>query len=174
MQTRQLLYKKHFVGKHTYGQYGQGEALSRTRSPKNSHSYMLNITSTNMNFVQEPTNNNEQNISLQIHTNISVHSTTNKWKIHCKKHREIKEHKKKEIILLTLVLIFLTIHSSHNYSVCHKLLNMQNIYMLPSIVIWKLLITYHVSSLNITTVFPLTSPILIPFSCHRKDSGTWN
>jgi len=38
-----LLYKKHFVGKHTYGQYGQGGALSRTRSPKNSHSCMLNI-----------------------------------------------------------------------------------------------------------------------------------
>ena len=31
-----------------------------------------------------------------------------------------------------------------------------------------LLITYHVSNLNITTVFPLTSPILIPFSCHMK------
>jgi len=34
-----LLYKKHFVSKHTYGQ----GALARTRSPKNSHSYMLNI-----------------------------------------------------------------------------------------------------------------------------------
>jgi len=33
---------------------------------------------------------------------------------------------------------------------------------------------HHVSSLNITTVFPLTSPILIPFSGHRKDSGTRN
>jgi len=31
---------------------------------------------------------------------------------------------------------------------------------------------HHVSSLNITTVFPLTSPILIPSSCHRKDSDT--
>jgi len=39
-----LLYKKHFVRKHTYGQYGQGGALSRTGSPKNSRSYMLNIT----------------------------------------------------------------------------------------------------------------------------------
>ena len=38
------LHKKHFVGKHTYGQYGQGGALSRTRTPKNSHSYMLNIS----------------------------------------------------------------------------------------------------------------------------------
>ena len=38
------LYKKHFVGKHAYEQYGHGGALSRTRSPKNSHSYMLNIT----------------------------------------------------------------------------------------------------------------------------------
>jgi len=37
-----LLYKKQFAGKHTYGQYGQG-ALSRTRSPKNSHNYRLNI-----------------------------------------------------------------------------------------------------------------------------------
>jgi hypothetical protein len=38
-----LLYKKHFVHKHIYGQYGQGGALYITRSPKNSHSYMLNI-----------------------------------------------------------------------------------------------------------------------------------
>jgi hypothetical protein len=33
--TQQMsLYKEHFVGKHTYGQYGQGGALSRA-SPKN-------------------------------------------------------------------------------------------------------------------------------------------
>jgi len=38
-----LLYKKHFVGKHTYEKYGQAEALTRTRSPKNPHSYMLHI-----------------------------------------------------------------------------------------------------------------------------------
>ena len=68
--------------------------------------------------------------------------------------------KNKLVIIWTLVLIFLTNHSSYNYSVCHKLLNMQNIYMLPSMVIRKLLITHHVSSLNITTVFPLTTPIL--------------
>jgi len=54
-----LLYKKNFVGKHAYGQYGQGEALARTRSPKNSHSYLLNITPSNVNFIQESTNNNE-------------------------------------------------------------------------------------------------------------------
>jgi hypothetical protein len=36
-----LLYKQHFVGKYTYEQYGQGGALPRTRSSKNSHSYML-------------------------------------------------------------------------------------------------------------------------------------
>jgi len=54
-----LLYKKHFVGKHTYGQYGQEGALSRTRTPKNSHSYMLNISPYNVNFNQEPTNNTE-------------------------------------------------------------------------------------------------------------------
>jgi hypothetical protein len=43
--TQQIsLYKEHFVRKHTYRQYGQGGALSRKRSPKNSHSYMLNIT----------------------------------------------------------------------------------------------------------------------------------
>ena len=29
---------------------------------------------------------------------------------------------------------------------------------------------FHVSSLIITTVFPFTSPILIPFSCHREET----
>jgi hypothetical protein len=76
----------------------------------------------------------------------------------------------KLVILWSLVLIFLTNHSSYSYSVCHTLLNIQNIYMLPSMVIWKLLNTHHVSSLNIT-FFHLTTPILIPLSCHRKDSG---
>jgi len=48
------------------------------------------------------------------------------------KKREIKGYKEKEISdLLALVFIFLTNRSSYNYSVCHKLLNMQNIYMLP-------------------------------------------
>jgi hypothetical protein len=72
------------------------------------------------------------------------------------------------VILWALVLLFLTNHSSYNYRVCHKLLDMQNINMLPSMVIWKLLITYRVSSFNIATIFPLTTPILHPFSCHRK------
>jgi hypothetical protein len=81
--------------------------------------------------------------------------------------------KKKVLILWAFVLIFFTNHSSYNYSVCHKLLHMQNIYILPSMVIWKLLIIHHVSSLNITTIFPLTSPILLPLSCHRKDGRTW-
>jgi len=99
----------------------------------------------------------------------------NKWKIIAKitdKYENIR--KNKLVILWALVIIFSTNHSSYNYSVCHKLLNMQNIYMLPSMVIWKVLITHHVSSLNITTVFPLTSPIIIPFSCHREDNSTWN
>jgi hypothetical protein len=39
-----LLYTKHSAGKHTYGKYGQEGALSRTRSAKNSQSYMLNVT----------------------------------------------------------------------------------------------------------------------------------
>ena len=52
-----LLYKKHFVGKHTYGNYGQG-ALARTRSPKNLHSYMLNITPSQYELYPKPTNNN--------------------------------------------------------------------------------------------------------------------
>ena len=59
-----------------------------------------------------------------------------------------------------MILIFLTKHSSRKYSACHKLLNMQNIYTLPSMLIWKLLIRHHVSSLNIAIVFPLTTPIL--------------
>jgi len=48
-------------------------------------------------------------------------------------HREIR--KKKIVIFWAPVLIFLTNHSSHKYSVCHKLLNMENIYMLPTMVI---------------------------------------
>jgi len=54
-----LLYKKHFVGKHTYGQYGQGGALSRTRSSKNSQNYMLNITPSQYELYPKPTNNTE-------------------------------------------------------------------------------------------------------------------
>jgi hypothetical protein len=55
-----LLYKKHFAGKHTYRQYGQGGALSKTGSPKNSHSYMLNITPLQCElYNQEPTNDKE-------------------------------------------------------------------------------------------------------------------
>jgi hypothetical protein len=74
------------------------------------------------------------------------------------KHREIREHKRNEI--LWALVIFFTNHSIYKYSVCHKLLNMQNIYTLPSILVWKFLIPHHVSSLNITTVFPLTTLIL--------------
>jgi len=48
--------------------------------------------------------------------------------------REIREHKKKEI-LWALVLIFLMYHSSYKYSLCYKLLNIQNIYTLPSMLI---------------------------------------
>jgi len=93
----------------------------------------------------------------------------NKWKIIAKitdKYENIRKHKL--VILWALVIIFSTNHSSYNYSVCHKLLNMQNIYMLPSMVIWKVLITHHVSSLNITTVFPLTSHILFLSSATGK------
>jgi len=42
-----------------YGQNGQAGALFRTRSSKNSHSYMHNITPSQYELVQEPTNNNE-------------------------------------------------------------------------------------------------------------------
>ena len=67
-----------------------------------------------------------------------------------KKHREIREQKKRESSdSLGPCSIFLTNHSSYNYSVCHKLLNMQNIYTLPSMEIWNLLITHYVSSLHI-------------------------
>jgi hypothetical protein len=180
-----LLYKKHFVGKHTYRQYGQGGAHSRTGSPKNSHSYMLNnpppmwtltksqqiTTNKLLNRKVNPVNKISGYKYIQI---FQLIQRANKCKIHCKKHREIREHKKQKIVILwALVLIFLTNHSSYNYSVSHTLLNMQNIYISSSVAIWKLLIT-HVSSLNITTVFPLTTPILHPFSCHRRDSSTWN
>jgi hypothetical protein len=79
----------------------------------------------------------------------------------------IREHKRNEIHW-ALVLIFLTNYSSYKYSVCHRLLNMRNIYTLPSILVWKFLIPHHFSSLNITTVFPLTTPILYLFLT------TWN
>jgi len=46
----------------------------------------------------------------------------NKWKIHCKKQTEIKGNirKKKLVILLALVLIFLTNHPSYNHSVMNE------------------------------------------------------
>jgi len=64
-----------------------------------------------------------------------------------KKHREIGEHKKKEISdsFGPCSYILNGNHSSYNYSVCHKLLNMQNICTLPSMVIWKLLIIFIMS-----------------------------
>jgi hypothetical protein len=54
-----LLYKKHIAGKHTYGQKGQEGALSRTRSSKNSHNYMLNITPSQYELYPKPKNNTE-------------------------------------------------------------------------------------------------------------------
>ena len=60
----------------------------------------------------------------------------NKWENTSQKHREIREYKKKKVVILwALVLKFVTNHSSHNYTVCHKLVNMQNIYMLFSMAI---------------------------------------